>query len=868
MVGTAIWCAAGQITVASAASPAARLAAPAPWWVFCLAAAAASIVPEWRRNPRLAAPALLATLPWWPVPVPAAALLWTGPLAWVPIALAWWTTIGWSARLGRWPKIAFPAGRPALLAAVLTLAAGLAAAWAVAPRLPGGDEPHYLVITQSLLKDGDLRIENNHDNRDYAAFFGGTLKPDVIQRGRDGEIYSIHAPGLPALVLPGFALFGYRGAQATILVLAAVAGAFVWRAAWRATDSGPAAWFAWAAAVLSPTFLLQSATVFPDLPGAMAVAVGTWLLVELYRDDGRVDSRVLFGASAILAGLPWLHSRFAVLAGSLGALVLWRLLTDAGRPAAERRRRLAAFALLPSASVVAWLGFFYVVYGTSNPAAPYGANPEASFQFIPGGLAGLVFDGQYGLVAYTPVLALAAAGLVAGSDRDRRHVGRALVVVALAYFAAVATYWMWWAGLPAPPARFATAALPLLAVPLAAAWEQARGDARSAFRLLLALSIATAAFVIGVDRGELAWNMRDAEARWLDWLGPVVNLPRAWPSFFWRLSPDNLATEVPFLVHAAVWVAIPAAAWVAAKRVSRAPIAPGPELPLRTVWWLAASLMATAQTGWWLTGTHGLDPARSQLAVLQRLGRGAHGLRMAPGAIAWMDRPSGEMTVTSEETGRREQPPWLALTGIPAGSYELRFVTARPRAGDVAIRVGRSPRPLTVLTLAPTNDQRHRLVLPAGAAALSVEPDESLRSLGGRVELRPLEIDRWDAPLARSVLRHGSTEAFFLDDAAFVEERGFWVQGGRAAEVVYVTRAGETLDLVLRNGAAPNQVTWRVQGDERTLAMAPSEEQAARAVPDAAGLVRLRITSAGGFRPSEISASRDGRYLGVWVEVR
>ena len=33
------------------------------------------------------------------------------------------------------------------------------------PSVPSGDEPHYLIITQSLLKDGDLRIENNHQQR-------------------------------------------------------------------------------------------------------------------------------------------------------------------------------------------------------------------------------------------------------------------------------------------------------------------------------------------------------------------------------------------------------------------------------------------------------------------------------------------------------------------------------------------------------------------------------------------------------------------------------------------------------------------------------------------------------------------------------
>ena len=66
---------------------------------------------------------------------------------------------------------------------------------------PGGDEPHYLIITQSLLADGDLKIENNHSRRGLPAFFGGHLRPDFMKRGQDGEIYSIHAPGLSALLL-------------------------------------------------------------------------------------------------------------------------------------------------------------------------------------------------------------------------------------------------------------------------------------------------------------------------------------------------------------------------------------------------------------------------------------------------------------------------------------------------------------------------------------------------------------------------------------------------------------------------------------------------------------------------------------------
>ena len=37
------------------------------------------------------------------------------------------------------------------------------------------------------------------------------LKPDFLKRGKDGHIYSIHAPGLSLIVAPAFALCGYPG---------------------------------------------------------------------------------------------------------------------------------------------------------------------------------------------------------------------------------------------------------------------------------------------------------------------------------------------------------------------------------------------------------------------------------------------------------------------------------------------------------------------------------------------------------------------------------------------------------------------------------------------------------------------------------
>ena len=422
-----MWCACGHLTVASAFSANPRLVVPAPWWHFVLGFLGALLVPAFRRDPWLALPALLSTIPWWPVTVSSVALIWTGPLAWAPIALA-----TGAALLGATPRAAAmpaaPAASPrsaAWLAAGVTALVTIAAAWSASPRVPGGDEPHYLAIAQSLLRDHDLRIENNHHDPDFVAAFGD-LKPDFIARGRDGEIYSIHAPGVAALVAPAFAVAGYRGAQATIIGFTAWAGGLIWLIGWRTTRSTRAAWFAWAAIAGSVTFLLQGFMVFPDAPGAFAVAVGVWLIVRLTETDDPVAPSVLAAASVAIAALPWLHTRFSVLAAGLGLVVAWLIVADASRPMADRLRRLGAFAAVPAIAAAGWFGYFQVIYGTPNPAVPYGdtSGPDGThLAYAPGGLTGLFFDEQFGLFVYAPVLVVGVDWPREAQERSRRARG-------------------------------------------------------------------------------------------------------------------------------------------------------------------------------------------------------------------------------------------------------------------------------------------------------------------------------------------------------------------------------------------------------------------------------------------------------------
>jgi hypothetical protein len=739
-LGVSVWCAAGTIALATPGHATPRYAAPAPLWILVAAAVLAALLPAFRRRPGTAAPALLSTVAWWPVPLPPILLIFTGPLAWLPIAASVGLAVGSAplAALGR----AIGADRPtraSWLAAAATLALVSATAWSAAPRSPGGDEPHYLLITQSLLEDGDIQIENNYRQRDYAPYFGGALEPHYLVRGKNGQIYSVHAPGLPAIVLPGFALLGYRGAEATVMLLAALTGALIWRIGWHATRDPRAAWFAWGAIVSATTFLVLGFTIYPDGPAMVAVAAGVLLLLRLGDDASPPGALALAGASMPLAALPWLHTRFALIAAGFGVVIAVRLVADRAHSIPARLSRLAAFAAIPLASAVGWFAFFYDIYGTMNPAAPYGNAADTHLKYSPAGLVALLFDGQFGLFTYAPVLVASLVGWLRPVDRTSRRVGVETLAVMALYVPAATTYWMWWAGNPAPPARFFAAMLPVLALPLAGAWTKGDALRRAGLLALVGVSFGFAASAIGVDRGGLAWNDRDAQSRLLAWLGPVVNVRRGWPSFFWTLDPafslSNLSSEWIFVGRVALFLVLWTGVWFAVRAMWAR--RPDRNLSLRpraaSVTWLLVGLMLVVEAGWLANGVDGLDAEPAQARLLAAARRGSAIVGIDALHVTRLPRFRGRLTIGSQEPGRFvDSPPWFIASGLPAGDYEVTLALDHAEGGTLTVSVGRVPERHAVQ---PALEQTWPLRLSADDNGVVIVPDDVLRRAGGRIRI-------------------------------------------------------------------------------------------------------------------------------------
>jgi hypothetical protein len=885
---------------------------PLDTWHLAAALAAGLVVLAigWRAHQRPAgiftavAPLSLVFLPWLPFAVPRAFLIWTGgvaSLAWIAAAIGLGRVafVEIDAVVGRTaPRGRFEAGDRTVRSGVLTAAlAGVAvfsiAAWCASPSLPGGDEPHYLVITQSLLYDHDLQIENNHERGDYRAYYAGDLAPHSLRRGRNGAVYSIHAPGVPALVLPAFAVGGYRGVVVFLILCSAAACALAWWLAWRVTSSRSAAWFGWAAIALAPPFLLESYTVFPDGPGAAIVLTGFWALLRAewevppspLRGPGETGRQTVTRSGLIpwfvhglaLALLPWMHTRFSVLAATLGGLILVRL-ARVPNPMAKA----IAFLLPPAVSAVAWMFFFAILYGAPDPSAPYGSEPQNFLAFLPNGLGGLLFDQGFGLLATAPVLVAAFAGFT----RTRRLFVEWFVVAA-PYALTVTTYAMWWAGMSGP-ARFLVPLILPLAIPAACAWAAASRGWRSVMLAALLMTAWLAAVMAGAGGGRLGYHTRNegglTAAPWMEWATRVVDLPTAAPAFVPQpVQPDpggrvsrvraaqtGFAATLPWILFGG------AAAFAVAWWIDRRQRLPAPRIAALT--FAAASAVMLASSVVWPLQAAGVNTVPAQIDALRMLASSrvaafdlTHRRSLRP-AAAWGMTLEIPVPPRAGRGGPRPlNRPLAVFPAVPAGSYLLQVRRRGGADGWVMAGVGNDQFAILTQPIAAF-DAGVRLDLPVDVRAIAVRTDEGARDQLEAIALRPIARApvQLSSDVARRAVRYGENVVYFLDERAFPEPSGFWVGGARDTFVALrADQAKGALTLTLRNGAAHNRVllesgSWR--GD---VGFGPGEERRVEVPLDpATGTALTRIRSESGFRPTDVDGrSKDTRYLGVFVRI-
>jgi hypothetical protein len=447
-----------------------------------------------------------------------------------------------AARLESAAMTASAARRLALLAIVF-----VGIAWVSLIQTPGANQNAHLALVTAFAH-GTPRIDP------YRNWSG-----DVSYL--DGHYYTAKAPGLALATLPW-----YLGLEAAGLRIKGPPPSVAWPTA-QFDMPTTAVWEVGVFGATLPAFILLLLVLFVAgrlIPGygmAAVLTVGTASLFAILATmffAHALSACIGFAVFAVLfherRGPPRLAlvAAAGVLAG-LGAVVEFPLAIVAlvcgiyGILRTDRVRRATAYAggfvigILPLLAFNAWavgspteLAYTNVIIqrGASGHAV-LGKNASGFFGVgVPSlrAAAELLFAG-HGLLVLSPVLALAAVGLVALWRSGSRAEALAAGSIAVLFLIYDASYYLPYGGFPAGP-RFLVPSIPFLAIGVAAAWRAFPGLTVTLF--LASLIVTTAALIgkpLGSSESAAAWFHRvehgDVTRTVLHWLSvshPVVEM--------------------------------------------------------------------------------------------------------------------------------------------------------------------------------------------------------------------------------------------------------------------------------------------------------------------------------------------------------
>ncbi len=379
-----------------------------------------------------------------------------------------------------------------------------------------GDEPYYLLITESIVHDFDLDLANQYGSLDRSQ----TRRPDLRPQEGDptgprGEQYSRHEPFLPLLLVPGYLIAGLKGSVITMILLAALLARSTVRLL---EDEGVQettirAMFPLIA--FGPPIIFYAARIWPEVPAALC-------FVEALRGVRQRRAQRWIPALLLLA---LLKLRFVLVAIPLVIAAV-----------ARSRKHLwigAGIVVLPL--VVLW-----IVSGSATSVHSIQELMPVKPSWYARGLFGLLLDGAAGIVFQAPLYLLGIFAMTRW--RDMPGAFRLGSIAVSLYLILLIPRWEWHGGW-APPLRYVVFFTPVLALGAAALWERLPRE------LLALIGIWTAGLVVhGVAVPWRLFHIANGENAIGEWLS------RQYHTDFSRLFPSFLRFNQAAVVGVALLV--------------------------------------------------------------------------------------------------------------------------------------------------------------------------------------------------------------------------------------------------------------------------------------------------------------------------
>ncbi|PKQ28939.1 MAG: hypothetical protein CVT63_00025 [Candidatus Anoxymicrobium japonicum] len=269
-----------------------------------------------------------------------------------------------------------------------------------------GDEPHYLIITESIIRDGDVFLTNNYKAQQYRPYFEQDISMWHVAHGKNGRFVSTHPMFISIMVLPGFWLFGYPGAAMTMILLMSAAALFSFLLTDRFVSRGIAAGVT-LFLFFSYPLLFYSRQIYPETVGVFLVALGLWSAWRL-KESARPFHAALMGFSG--SAITLFHPKFIAI--TISFFILFLIV----RPGKDLKLLFAWLA--PSVVCAALLiALTSVAFG---PRILQGLTASGGSKFQCGywgtnsvwGIPGLYLDRAWGLLIFAPLYALFTHGLI------------------------------------------------------------------------------------------------------------------------------------------------------------------------------------------------------------------------------------------------------------------------------------------------------------------------------------------------------------------------------------------------------------------------------------------------------------------------
>jgi hypothetical protein len=331
-----------------------------------------------------------------------------------------------------------------------------------------GDEPHYLMITHSLIYDHDLDLRNNYVNEDWRQIGRQDLVDPHVVKMPDGRWLSIHDIGLAIEMIPGY-FFGRRiGAVLTTNIMIALFNTLLFFLCYRVTSNIFTSLITVMAVGLSVPVFFYSMQIFPESSAALFIL----LMIVLILNFEKVNHwRYSVFISLIMAWLPWLHRKYYIFSFFAGIGLFIYLLSNRSK---RRISNLLALALPLITSAIFLLTYLKLEYGKFLPAEADSMQAILS-GVTPLGIIGIFIDQQFGLLVFSPIYLFIFFGLAILFKKDRKvfwfsTYSLIFLVLPVALSLSASRQFGGWS----PPARYLLPAVPFFAIALSVSLSYVR----------------------------------------------------------------------------------------------------------------------------------------------------------------------------------------------------------------------------------------------------------------------------------------------------------------------------------------------------------------------------------------------------------